>query len=102
MIHNRRPVGSLAVETKRRPNVVLEREEMLIQPERYGPFPYVPINRRPGITWPDGAHVALWVIPNIQTFPPNEPVPGGAGKAPADIKVDRFHRQRGSHQDGKG
>ena len=53
-----------------------------MQPQRYGPFPYVPINRRPTITWPNGARVALWVIPNIETFPLNEPVPGGTGKAP--------------------
>src|SRR5262249_4542760 len=55
---------------------------MLMQPQRYGPFNYVPINRRPRITWPNGARVALWVIPNIATFPLNEPVPGGTGKAP--------------------
>jgi hypothetical protein len=45
----------------------LPREEMLMQPQRYGPFPYVPINRRLRITWPHGARVALWVIPNIRT-----------------------------------
>jgi hypothetical protein len=44
--------------------------------------PHVPINRRPRITWPNSARVALWVIPNIETFPLNEPVPGGTGKAP--------------------
>jgi len=53
-----------------------------MNPQRYGPFPYVPINRRPRITWPGGAAVALWVIPNIETFPLNEPVPGGTGHAP--------------------
>jgi peptidoglycan/xylan/chitin deacetylase (PgdA/CDA1 family) len=53
-----------------------------MQPQRYGPFPYVPINRRPRITWPNGARVALWVIPNIETFPLHEPVPGGTGKVP--------------------
>jgi len=26
--------------------------------------------------------VALWVVPNIETFPLNEPVPGGTGRAP--------------------
>jgi len=53
-----------------------------MKPQRYGPFNYVPINRRPTITWPNGARVALWVIPNIETFPLNEPVPGGTGQAP--------------------
>jgi hypothetical protein len=29
---------------------------------RYGPFPCSPIARRPPLKWPNGAHVALWVI----------------------------------------
>lgn len=53
-----------------------------MKPSRYGPFAYTPINRRPKISWPDGNHVALWVIPNIETFPFNEPVPGGTGVTP--------------------
>lgn len=53
-----------------------------MEPRRYGPFKYVPVNRRPRISWPGGAHVALWVIPNIETFPLDEPVPGGTGVAP--------------------
>src|SRR5437867_11317821 len=53
-----------------------------MQPQRSGPFRYVPINRRPTITWPNGARLALWVIPNVETFPLNEPVPGGTGLAP--------------------
>ena len=53
-----------------------------MEPQRYGPFPYTPINRRPKITWPDGKRLALWVIPNIETFPLDEPVPGGTGMAP--------------------
>jgi len=36
-----------------------------MQPRDYGPFPYVPINERPKLEWPDGARVAVWVIPNI-------------------------------------
>ena len=53
-----------------------------MEPQRYGPFRYTPINRRPKITWPDGKRLALWVIPNIETFPLDEPVPGGTGIAP--------------------
>ena len=45
-------------------------------PRRYGPFPYKPINRRPKLKWPNGANVAVWVIPNIEFFPLDEPVPG--------------------------
>jgi len=29
-----------------------------VKPQRHGPFPYVPINRRPRLTWPNGARVA--------------------------------------------
>jgi len=53
-----------------------------MQPSRTGPFKYVPINRRPKLEWPNGARVALWIIPNVETFPLNEPVPGGLGKVP--------------------
>ncbi len=53
-----------------------------MEPQRYGPFPYTPINRRPKLSWPDGKRLAFWVIPNIETFPLNEPVPGGTGMAP--------------------
>jgi hypothetical protein len=45
----------------------------------YGPFPYSPITRRPPLTWPDGAQVALWVIPNIEFFSLMEKVPAGSG-----------------------
>ncbi len=53
-----------------------------MQPSRTGPFPYVPINRRPKLSWPGGARLAVWVIPNIEIFPLNEPVPTGTGMAP--------------------
>ncbi len=47
-----------------------------MEPQRYGPFAYTPINRRPRLTWPDGARVALWVVPNIEVFPLDELIPG--------------------------
>src|SRR5207248_2037151 len=37
-------------------------------PGRYGPLAYLPITRRPKLTWPGGARVALWVNPNIEFF----------------------------------
>jgi allantoinase len=39
-----------------------------VEPSAYGPFPYVPITQRPKITWPNGARLAVWVIPNIEFF----------------------------------
>jgi len=50
-----------------------------MKPAPYGPFPYSPIVSRPRLTWPDGAHVALWVIPNIEFFSLMEKVPAGSG-----------------------
>lgn len=57
-------------------------------PSHYGPFPYSPIIRRPKLSWPDGAYVALWVIPNVEFFALDESVPaaaGGSGIAPPDV-----------------
>jgi peptidoglycan/xylan/chitin deacetylase (PgdA/CDA1 family) len=59
-----------------------------VEPRRYGPFPYTPITRRPKIAWPNGARVALWVIPNIEFFPLNERMPdspGGSGGLIPDV-----------------
>ena len=50
-----------------------------MKPSRYGPFPYSPIIHRPALKWPDGAHVALWIIPNIEFFALDEKVPPGSG-----------------------
>lgn len=54
----------------------------------YGPFPYSPILTRSRLEWPNGAHVALWVIPNIEFFALDESVPaaaGGTGVTPPDV-----------------
>ena len=51
-----------------------------MKPRAYGPFPYSPIIRRPKLTWPNGARVALWVIPNIEFFSLEER-PAGYGAA---------------------
>jgi hypothetical protein len=37
----------------------------------YGPFPHGPIKDRLKLEWPGGARLAVWVIPNIEFFPPN-------------------------------
>ena len=31
-------------------------------------FPYTPIVDRPPVKWPDGARVAVWIVPNIEHF----------------------------------
>lgn len=50
-----------------------------MKPQPYGPFPYSPMPARPPLTWPNGARVALWVIPNIEFFSLEESVPAGSG-----------------------
>ena len=47
-----------------------------MQPSDYGPFPFTPINRRPQLKWPNGARLALWVIPNIEFFSLKSALPG--------------------------
>jgi len=55
-------------------------------PRRYGPLAYVPITRRPKLTWPDGARVALWVNPNIEFFGLDDVMPGNLNE-----RVPREH-----------
>jgi allantoinase len=50
-----------------------------MKPGRTGPFPYLPINRRPRLSWPNDKQLALWVIPNIEFFPLDEPIGGVTG-----------------------
>ncbi len=47
-----------------------------MQPQTYGPYPFVPISERKGFRWPNGARIALWVIPNIEFFHLDDPMPG--------------------------
>jgi peptidoglycan/xylan/chitin deacetylase (PgdA/CDA1 family) len=49
-----------------------------MKPQPYGPFPYSPIISRPRLEWPNGAYVALWIIPNVEYFSLEER-PGGYG-----------------------
>ncbi|WP_265516932.1 polysaccharide deacetylase family protein [Nitratireductor luteus] len=37
-------------------------------PQEHGRFDFSAITSRPKLEWPDGARVALWVIPNIEHF----------------------------------
>jgi len=53
-----------------------------MKPRRTGPFAYSSIVKRPQLAWPNSARVALWVIPNIESFALDEPMPGGSGKIP--------------------
>lgn len=60
-----------------------------MKPRRYGPFPYSAMIDRPSSKWPNGARIAVWIIPNIEFFALDEQVPaaaGGGGKTP-DIAV---------------
>ena len=50
-----------------------------MKPMRYGPFPYSPVIDRPKRLWPNGARIAVWIIPNIEFFALDEEVPAAAG-----------------------
>ena len=53
-----------------------------MEPRSYGPFAYSPIVDRPPLAWPNGARIAFWAIPNIETFALDERMPDGPGKIP--------------------
>ena len=48
-----------------------------MEPQRYGPFPYRTARDLLSFRWPGDARLAVWVIPNIEFFPLDEPIPGG-------------------------
>ena len=53
-----------------------------MDPSAYGPFAFSAIIDRPRLVWPDKAHVALVVVPNIEFFPLDIRVPGGMPAIP--------------------
>ena len=65
-----------------------------MKPTPYGPFPYSAINRRPKWALPDGARVALWVIPNIEFFPLDRAMPGDSNERPKGNGGTPMVRQR--------
>ena len=58
-----------------------------MKPAEYGPFPYVPINRRAQWKWPNGAQLAVWVIPNVEFFPLTAPLAGHPFEKAHDYKA---------------
>lgn len=56
-----------------------------MKPVKTGPFPYSAINRRKPLVWPNGAHVALWVIPNYEFTALDERYPPAGGAEPPDV-----------------
>lgn len=58
-----------------------------MQPSSYGPFAYVPINRRKPWKWPNGARLALWVIPNLEFFHLGTPLAGHPWEKASEYKA---------------
>lgn len=52
-----------------------------MRPQDYGPFRYSPIVSRPPLRWPNGARVAVLVVPNVEFFALNDAIPSGNGPA---------------------
>ncbi|MCB1744785.1 MAG: polysaccharide deacetylase family protein [Gammaproteobacteria bacterium] len=69
-----------------------------MEPRKYGPFPFRPINRRPALHFPNGERIALWVIPNLEVFHLDTPMPGDTlqrpGTAGAQVPMVREWAQR--------
>ena len=49
------------------------------------PIPYRPFTAAPALRWPNASRVALWIIPNIEWFPLDRPVPRGRGDTVPDV-----------------
>jgi len=47
-----------------------------VKPSIYGPYKYLPITERKHFSWPNGKRLALWVVPNIEFFHLDDPMPG--------------------------
>ncbi len=47
-----------------------------------GPVPFRSARARTGWTLPGGARVAVWIVPNVEFFPLDMPIPGGTGGVP--------------------
>ena len=56
-----------------------------MKPRPYGPFEYSPIVTRKKLEWPNGARVALWVIPNIEFFALSDRIPASTSNKMPDI-----------------
>ena len=65
-----------------------------MEPRDYGPFPYTPINDRPKLKWPNGARLAVWIIPNIEFFPLTQGIPGSPYSSHAPVPSVRAWAQR--------
>ena len=59
-------------------------------PDAHGRFDYSAIVDRPPLHWPNGARVALWVIPNIEHFRFNLPSTSIAGTAGLNPDVRNY------------
>jgi peptidoglycan/xylan/chitin deacetylase (PgdA/CDA1 family) len=65
-----------------------------MEPRDYGPFPYVPITHRPTLKWPNGARLAVWIIPNIEFFPLTRGIAGSPYSSDAPVPSVRAWAQR--------
>src|SRR5580704_10567842 len=66
--------------------------EPAMTPRRYGPLAYVPINRRPPLSWPNGQS-GLWVNPNVEFFGLDDVMPSNLNHpVPRDqVKIPNVH-----------
>jgi allantoinase len=65
-----------------------------MEPRDYGPFPYTPITDRPILKWPNGARLAVWIIPNIEFFPLTRGIAGSPYDSHAPVPSVRAWAQR--------
>src|SRR5207302_1280128 len=69
-------------------------DEAAMEPRDYGPVPYTPLNDRPILKWPNGARLAVWIIPNIEFFPLTRGIAGSPYSSDAPAPSVRAWAQR--------
>ena len=64
-----------------------------------GPFPFTALPRRPTMHWPDGGRVAFWIIPNVEVFMFDYPMPGEENQRPDPARFRYPHVRQWSQRE---
>lgn len=64
-----------------------------------GPMPFTPLPHRPRMRWPNGERLAFWLIPNIELFVLDWPMPGEANERPDPARFAYPHVRRWSQRE---
>jgi len=64
-----------------------------------GPFAFTALPKRPTMHWPDGGRVAFWIIPNVEVFMFDYPMPGEENQRPDPSRFRYPHVRQWSQRE---